>query len=747
MKKVLLLITLSFILFFSASTVYAREIGGNGTGGIYIDINKAPYTYSAYVDGRDISYSNVGCTWFAMARALELTGKINYFNGSMTVYGGYKWWFENDAANIFSATKGTTPQAPAVIAWDGHVAILEKIEGSTAYISEGGYWKDNNTGYTNISAVNVNDIKTYAKDENDNSRTFYGYIYLKPQWYSYLTLNDIGEIAYGQLIINKPWKNIIDVGSKPQIGNLTSGEVDHVWIFRKQEDGSYTIQNAKSKLYLDVQNFNDYDNAPVNTAGYNNTTAQKWFIYGPGSGSYMLRPASSTERVLTVNGSNQVGDKLVLSTHKDNDYQRFAIWTMPGVGNATVSYSLGSNKTTFTWTKASDATKYNIWIGTGSAGNTTTYKEVVGVTDLSYSISLPKGYYEMVVMPTNGYSFTTSNTVKFAVSQDQTVTTKKISDCAYYYNDTLIIDGAITTIFDYTGKQITPKIVLKYGNATLTAGVDYTLEYKTNINPGTGQIYFYGKGNYSGSWGVLFKIQKGNISNVEVSNIPNKTYLGKSITPNSYIKLNGITLTKNVDYKLTYTNNVNVGTATMTITGIGNYTGSKSINFKIVAVSGIKVKYPTITNQTYTGSQIKPNIELKYGNVILKQGTDYSITYGVNKEVGIGRVKITFKGNYTGTRILTFVIVPTSPTITSARNPKTKVARIYYSESVGATGYQIAYRERGSSKWNYTRTTALYRNITNLNINKYEIKVRAYSTINGSNYYGTWSASKVVTIR
>ena len=299
----------------------------------------------------------------------------------------------------------------------------------------------------------------------------------------------------------------------------------------------------------------------------------------------------------------------------------------------------------------------------------------------------------------------------------------------------------------YTGSQLTQNIVVKYGNTILKENKDYRLSYKNNISVGIATMTITGIGDYTGSKDYRFKINKSNVSNVEVSNITNKTYTGKAFTPNPYIKLNGVTLTKNVDYKLTYSNNINAGTATMTITGIGNYTGSKSVNFKIVGISGAKVTFPTIGNQVYTGSQIKPSVTLEYNGTTLEAGTDYTITYGVNKEVGIGRVKITFKGNYTGTRILTFIIVPATTSITKITSTSKGVVGVTYNKSIGATAYQIGYRERGSSTWKYVRTTALTKNITGLNTNRYEIKVRPYVTIDGANYYGSWSKGIGINVK
>ena len=90
-------------------------------------------------------------------------------------------------------------------------------------------------------------------------------------------------------------------------------------------------------------------------------------------------------------------------------------------------------------------------------------------------------------------------------------------------------------------------------------------------------------------------------------------------------------------------NNTKVGTAKVTITGKGNYTGSVSKtfsiknNFKKATVSGISTK-------AFTGKNITQSITVKYNGKTLKKGTDYTVSYSNNKKIGIATVKIAGKG-------------------------------------------------------------------------------------------------------
>ena len=72
------------------------------------------------------------------------------------------------------------------------------------------------------------------------------------------------------------------------------------------------------------------------------------------------------------------------------------------------------------------------------------------------------------------------------------------------------------------------------------------------------------------------------ISSARVSAIPSQTYTGSAITPTVTVTYDGATLTEGTDYTVAYSNNVGPGTATVTITGIGGYTGSTSLTFMIV---------------------------------------------------------------------------------------------------------------------------------------------------------------------
>ena len=160
----------------------------------------------------------------------------------------------------------------------------------------------------------------------------------------------------------------------------------------------------------------------------------------------------------------------------------------------------------------------------------------------------------------------------------------------------------------YTGNSISALPVITYNGATLTKGTDYTLTYSNNVNVGTGTVTITGKGNFKGTTSKTFSISARAMSDTSVANLSSQTYTGNVISPLPTITYNNKTLKKDTDYTLSYSDNINAGTATITITGKGNFTGMTSMTFIITQKSAEKLNISEIANQIYTGKKIKPNV-------------------------------------------------------------------------------------------------------------------------------------------
>jgi uncharacterized protein YjdB len=152
----------------TVQTVEAAEnytIANNGLNGVSIDISSSPYTdFAAIPVWGSYAYSGEGCAWFASARVRELTGL-----GS-TIYDGNSWF--NWAYAQFGFTRGTEPQAGSLACYTTHIAVVEKVDGDTLTISEGGRSDvPANAGHCGIFEVSREEV------ESSRAGDFLGYVY------------------------------------------------------------------------------------------------------------------------------------------------------------------------------------------------------------------------------------------------------------------------------------------------------------------------------------------------------------------------------------------------------------------------------------------------------------------------------------------------------------------------------------------------------------------------------------------
>ena len=233
-------------------------------------------------------------------------------------------------------------------------------------------------------------------------------------------------------------------------------------------------------------------------------------------------------------------------------------------------------------------------------------------------------------------------------------------DVSRFYKNVANFDDTFYNINDYRfsldrdwvyyyGGVNKPAVICHDG---LSENIDYTVSYKDNIDVGTGKVIIKGINLYTGTKQLTFEI-KPYMDFPNQPTIPKKayTYKGTAIKPTVTVK--GLTI--DVDYTVTYSNNINVGTATIKVKGIGNYTGvTKTLEFSITPA---KISSKTLklsqTEFKYTGSAITPTATIDG----LTLNTDYTIAYSNNINVGTATATATGKGNYKGTTSATFTIV------------------------------------------------------------------------------------------
>ena len=476
----------------------------------------------------------------------------------------------------------------------------------------------------------------------------------------------------------------------------------------------------------------------------------------------------------------------------------------------------------------------NIGASSSTSGAVLTYKSTtpsICTVDKNGNVTALKTGtgYVTVTASANGYD---------SVSKDVKIVVSKKS-----LNNGLLTLSETSYVYDGTYKK--PAATVTFGGKVLQEGKDYTISYRNNLNVGVATVIATGMGDYTGYTSKNFTITKRAMAGGTVSVASSVSFTGSNITPSVTVKVAGRSLTNGTDYTVSYSNNKNVGKATVKITGKGNYSGSLSAKFDIVpakqqiqkletkykgffvdwaqkgsatgydveysvkanmsgavskhltankpdtlTVSGLagdktyyvrvrsytnvngKVYYGAwsdiksiktannditkatvsgISTKAFTGKAIKQNVTVKVGNTVLKNGTDYTVSYSNNKKVGKATVKITGKGKYGGVITKTFKINPAKQEIQKL-TAKSKAFFVDWAQKGSATGYEIQYATNskftGAKKVTITNNKTDKTTVSKLSANKkYYVRVRSYTTVKGTKYYGAWSATKTVTTK
>lgn len=201
---------------------------------------------------------------------------------------------------------------------------------------------------------------------------------------------------------------------------------------------------------------------------------------------------------------------------------------------------------------------------------------------------------------------------------------------AYYdLEDSKETSLTYTGSWKYTGKPITFSPVLKFHNRTLTEGKDYTLSFSNNQNSGVGTFTITGLGLYSGTLTNNFGIWQINLSQAEIAfSQSSYLYTGTPLTPKPTVTWNGITLTENVDYTLSWHNNAQQGNAYVTVSGKGNFTGERNKYFCIDLTPITEAEIGDIPDYEYApGKEFKPEPTVTLNGVTLKKDVDYTLSY------------------------------------------------------------------------------------------------------------------------
>ncbi len=358
---------------------------------------------------------------------------------------------------------------------------------------------------------------------------------------------------------------------------------------------------------------------------------------------------------------------------------------------------------------------------------------------------------------THTYKTTTTKATLTANGRTKTVCTV----CGYVKTNKVLYSPKTFTLsatsVTYNGKVRTPAVTVKdSAGKVLKKDTDYTVTYASGRkNVGTYNVKITMKGNYSGTKTLSFKIKPINISTCTVKlSATSLTYNAKTRTPtvavtNSY----GTKLTKDKHYTVTYASGrKNVGTYKVTVKMTGNYTGTKTLSFKIkpMDISKCTVKL-SATSVTYNGKVRTPTVTVTNANgAKLTKDTHYTVTYASGrKNVGTYKVTVKLKGNYTGTKTLTFKILPQKTTISKLSAGAKKITVNLTKKTTQVTGYQIQYSRNkdftNAKIKTLTSSSTVKTTLTGLTAGKtYYVRVRTYKTVNDVKYYSGWSQYKYV---
>lgn len=295
------------------------------------------------------------------------------------------------------------------------------------------------------------------------------------------------------------------------------------------------------------------------------------------------------------------------------------------------------------------------------------------MTDESYS----NGWANYTAAVKKGRSFYGTNGVTWYDAYDRSVsgvsrpsvmrikafTSDYTMEGPFYIDTDMVADIGTQT---YTGNQLTPKVDVYYGGKELTEGKEYVVSYGKNTYPGTkgGQVTIKGIGNYITRTPIVkyFDIAKKNINDddIIIEGTEPCYYNGAAQEP-IIVKHNGTVLGSG-SVSVTYKKNQSAGTATATIKGNGNYTGSRKVSFSILMqnIASETISVNKIKDQRYTGKPIEvvPVIRDMQSGTELKKNRDYTVSCRKNIMPGTAEAVIIGKGSYTGKMTVPFTILP-----------------------------------------------------------------------------------------
>ncbi|MGN1419932.1 MAG: fibronectin type III domain-containing protein [Eubacterium sp.] len=365
--------------------------------------------------------------------------------------------------------------------------------------------------------------------------------------------------------------------------------------------------------------------------------------------------------------------------------------------------------------------------------------------------------------------------------------------------NTLGVSLSYTTAF-YNGKPQQPKAVF----TGAPGEVEYYIEEEPQTEIGVYPITIVGEGSYTGTVILSYEIRVGTMNDFNISlSTDSFIYDGRAKEPKVFVG----SLLENRDYSVYYGDNVSTGVASVTVAGMGYYEGARTVYFYILPqqtraevlsttsssatvkwrgvadVSGYRIEIYDINGwrdagdvgadqttftvsglQSYTAYRFRVTpYKLSRGQTVYGYSsneastlTDYVAPPQNNETTSNSSSSPSSSSSSSSSKTTTTttttskVSKPKKPTISKLKTSK-KTITVYW-KKMTASGFQIQYSTSSSFKKPKTvtvkgssKTSAKIKSLKKGK--KYYVRVRAYKTVNGKKYYGSWSAKKSITVK
>lgn len=370
---------------------------------------------------------------------------------------------------------------------------------------------------------------------------------------------------------------VTHAGNSLITGSLPSDDMRSVTFTLRDTDKTDAANNASdtATLKFSSANYNEASGTLTIKIIDKNTDANTLQIDVPATVTYGDTVSPS------VGESKPAGAGDVTFKFFDKDGNQVSDQPFP-VGKYKVTASCEDADTIYTAEKefevvARELTEENVTFGENLVYTGNELTQTVTVTvggkeltkDTDYTVTgltgTEPGSYPVTVTGTGNYTGTVTKSFEIAKADISGAT---ISD----------IDSPV----GYTGTAYEPEVTVTFNGTELALDTDYTVAYTNNVNAGEATVTITGTGaHFKGSVEKHFTITAADLSGCTFAPIADVTYNTKAHTPEVTVAISGRTLEADKDYTVSYASNVNAGTATVTVTGKGNFTGSANTTFTI----------------------------------------------------------------------------------------------------------------------------------------------------------------------